>query len=721
MPSPRTEDRAQEPPTIGVGLRGLELKQCYDSDEDDILDDFYIPALSVSNRYRRIAGFFSSSALAVAAQGIGAFIRRGGIMQILCSARLTEADLNAVRRGESSTQQVMEQSALRELNQLENEVIQDHVRALGWMVAQKRLQIKVALVRDEHGNVLPAESASEHLLFHQKVGILEDDVGDSISFSGSDNESAKGWTEHVEEFKVFRSWRPQEAGWFLPDLAKFQKFWENRGFRTEVYPVSEAVERRLIELAPRDIEELRLLSLARPRTLRRSVPRLFAHQLAAVEAWWGNDRRGVLEMATGTGKTFTALECVKRVMRDESSLVTVVSCPYDHLVKQWSDDVDEYGITCQTIVADSSAPGWKDRLANLLSDIRTGVSHKLIVLTTHTTLSSDDFASIIQRCNVPLMLVVDEVHGIGAPKRQTGLLDVYVFRLGLSATPKRYFDDEGTAAIFAYFGKTVYEFTLGQAIHTVNPATNKTFLTPYEYRPFFAHLDKDELEKYEAETRKIARTYYRATRDSERRELFQLLCIKRQEIVKNANAKYKALESILDGLGGRLEHCLIYCSDQQIDTVLGVLRRRGVNYHAFTMSEGTTPSSEYGGLSQREFLIQGLGDGTYQVLVAMKCLDEGVDIPTAEVGILLASSGNPKEFIQRRGRILRRPSPPTTKEKAVLFDVIIAPARLGTGDVDFDSLEREIFRKELVRYREFADDATNSLACLNLLHEVESH
>ena len=701
-------------------LSGLPLKRCYDSDSDDLLGDFYVPALSVSVRYRRLAGYFSSTSLAVAARGLSRFVLNGGTMQLVSGVTLSRDDVEVITQAREGKTSLLGSLLLGSLEDLEAEFVRDHVKALGWMIANGRLDIRVALPIPDDEIANPLEPFQGGGIFHPKVGILEDADGNVIAFSGSDNETASGWTHNIEEFKVFRSWVGAEKPYLDSDQEKFEKYWNDKAFRTKVVDIPDAVRNKLIQIAPTSFDEIGLEKWLRRAPRRHGTPQLWEHQSQAIQCWLENDKRGILEMATGTGKTFVALGCLRRVLLDESRLVTVISCPYDHLVKQWNDDVKEFALSCPTLIADSSAQGWKGRLANALSDIRTGVSSKLIVLTTHDTLSGDDFKAIITKAVTPLFLIVDEVHGVGASKRSEGLLDEYNYRLGLSATPRRYFDDEGTEAIFNYFGRTVYELTLAQAIRTINPATGKTFLTPYEYKPFFVHLNEEELLKYESETKKIARSYYQSRGGTEREALFALLCFKRQEIVKNAEAKFEALRKVLDGLGSNLNHCLIYCSDKQIDPVLRLLKERQINYHKFTMVEGTTPEDQYGGLSEREFLVQGLGNGTYQVLVAIKCLDEGVDIPTAEVGIVMASSGNPREFIQRRGRILRRPQGPSTKKVAILYDVLVSPSEPSAVDSDLRELERAIFQKEIGRYKEFAETANNSLECLNKLHDVES-
>jgi hypothetical protein len=240
-----------------MNLKDLDLKKAYDSDVDDVLNDFYIPALSNSIRYKRLAGFFSSSSLAVAAKGISRFISNGGYMELICSAKLRKSDVEAIKEAYENPTKVIEKMMLEDLNSLENEFIRDHVRALGWMIANNTLEIKVAVVIDESSKPIDEEKIEKYGIFHQKVGILEDENGDNIAFSGSDNESATAWEENIEEFKVFRSWMEGEEPYLVADKEKFKKFWNGDARRTKVIDVPTAVKKKLIEMAPDNIEEVK--------------------------------------------------------------------------------------------------------------------------------------------------------------------------------------------------------------------------------------------------------------------------------------------------------------------------------------------------------------------------------------------------------------------------------------------------------------------------------
>lgn len=694
-----------------MSLRKLSIKKSYDSDADNILVDFYVPALSVSLRYSRLTGFFSSTSLAVAAKGISGLIRNGGYVRLITGAKFKRKDIEAIKEAYENPEDLLEKNMLQELNNLESEFIRDHVRALGWMVANKKLKLRVAIVCDADGYPLDSGNVLRHGIFHQKVGVIEDLEGNTISFSGSDNESAAGWKENIEEFKVFRSWVESERQYFDADLLKFEKFWSGQAKRTKVLDIPEAIEEKFIEIAPDNFEEL---NLERWIAGQGYDIELRNYQKDAIANWLGNRKHGIFEMATGTGKTITALGCLKESLGSDIKEVVVISSPFIHLSEQWINEFSKVHINFERVLADSTQRKWKDKLVDSLLDVENGISDRLVILTTHNTFSSADFIRIIRESKKRVStqkfyLIVDEVHGIGAPERKKGLIKEYDYRLGLSATPKRWFDYEGTERIFEYFGDVVFEFSLKDAI-------DAGFLTPYIYMPHYTQLTPQEMARYEKQTRKVARAYFRSKDKDEKDRIFTLLCIRRQKIIRNATNKMLAFEHILDELG-EIRHCLVYCSPQQIRIVQNILNKRNIVQHKFTQVEGTKPEKRFGWLSEREFLIKKFSEGCYHALVSMRCLDEGVDVPPAQTAIMLANSGNPREYIQRRGRVLRKfPG----KQNAVIHDIIVKPISKSKITQELNDLEKKIVSKELKRYEEFARSAQNAEECLEKLEEVRA-
>jgi len=509
------------------------LKKSYDSDISDLVDTFYVPVLSNSIKYQRLAGFFSSSSLAIAARGISNFIKKDGYMELVCSAKFKKNDIEAIKAAYKNPNEVIEESMLSEMENLENGIIKDHVAALGWMVANNKLKIKIAVLFDNEGIPLDEKQG----IFHQKVGILTDEYDNKLSFSGSINESAYGWKHNIEEIKIFREWEDQENGYFQEDFKNFKKYWNGKANRIKIYDLPEAVEKELIKIAPNNLDDINLDR--NPSDKDEPKIKLWDHQNEAIKNWVNNDMMGIFEMATGTGKTFTALGCLNEFFKDNTKSICIIACPYSHLIDQWNEDLEDFGFEEDVIIANSANPSWKKDLNNYILDINTEISEQLIVFTTHDTLSSIKFIEAMKESRADIFLIVDEVHGIGSYKRRNGLLENYKFRLGLSATPTRWFDEEGTEIIMEYFKGRIYSFPLDKALSTINPATGEYYLTPYEYCPLFITLNSYELEEYELQSKKIAKSYYNTSNKKEQNEILTALLNKRQRIINNAENKYK--------------------------------------------------------------------------------------------------------------------------------------------------------------------------------------
>lgn len=695
-----------------MGFRDLDIHSTYETLTSDPVSDFYLPVLKESVRYDRIAGFFTSSSLALAARGISGLISNGGYMRLIVSPKLTEEDLRAIKESNNNPAAYAEAILMDELDSIQKSFEDDHVRALGWMLANGLLELKIACVVDD-------DDEANGALFHQKVGILEDAEGECISFSGSVNETASGWLFNSEEFKVFKSWEPGDEKFIVPDKEKFESFWFDKRPKVKVIAPSVAFKNKLISLSQDfDLERLvlkRYKKEKKAQAAKDAIP-LFFYQRDAVGAWERNGRSLLFEMATGTGKTRTAIACVNTLLASEEKLVCVVAAPEITLARQWQGEFENLNIRFDDVVfADSSSGGkakWLPELSRCVSRISVGRKNSLLVMTTHDTAGSDAFTEAINAISdrIALCLVGDEVHGMGARKRRKSLLARYSYRIGLSATPARWFDDVGTGLIAEYFGGNSFEFTIFDAQTTINPLTGESFLTPYIYRPIFLQLDSEEMDRYIKLTDKIVKLGYSKTDEAADRR--NRLLMQRADITKNAASKIPFFERLVCTEG--FDNTLVFTSPQQIGEVCEILTRHGVAAHPFTMKQGTRKTSEYGGKSEREHIIECFKAGSYQALVAISCLDEGIDIPCAEKGILLSSSTNPREYIQRVGRVIRRyPG----KERAEIVDFIVEPDLSRISDPDLRKREVAIFAKELRRVGEMAGNALNSTDVLFAVNE----
>lgn len=687
----------------------LDIKASYETLNEDPVQDFYIPVLSEAISYDRIAGYFSSTSLALAARGIAGLIANGGRMRLIASPNLSNDDIEAMRCACEDPQGYIEQSLISDVEALGDSLRDDHVRALGWMLANGMLEMRIAYVLDESDEVSGA-------LFHQKVGILRDSEGHAISFSGSVNETASGWLRNAEEFKVFCDWKAGQREFFDSDEVKFEEFWNGSRPYVKVFEPSEAFRSKIIRMGEGfDLDSIALNEYVREQKRMSALEAisLFPYQRDAVEEWGRRSRRMLFEMATGTGKTRTAIACVNIAKTENRKFVCITAAPEVTLARQWLTEYEALGVRFDSVVfADGSSGGkavWVPGIRKALSRIEIGMAENLLVLVTHASSCSDSFTDLFRDLseNVKVCFVGDEVHGLGAAQRRKALLDRYDYRIGLSATPTRWFDEDGTQLLVEYFGDASFSFGIRDAQLTVNPLTGHPFLTPYNYQLQFVSLDDDEMEEYRSLSERISKLSFCEESDVDSQEGLKRLLMRRANITKNAKGKIPLFESLIKGLA--VENTLVFVSPEQIDEALMVLARNMVCAHPFTEKQGARKLKKYGGLSERELLIKEFKNGNYQALVAISCLDEGIDIPSAERAILLSSSTNPREYIQRIGRVIRYCE---GKEVAHIVDFVVEPDWSRIDDPDALAFEKKAFKKELRRVSEMADNALNGLETL---------
>lgn len=696
-------------------FKDLPLKVAYDSGAQDILWDFYIPVLSKASKYDRIAGFFSSSTLALTAKGFGSFLNNDGKMRLVTCPQLSSNDLQMLETVSNNIDEILTKNFINEYSQIESQFQKDHVQALGWMLAHEKLEIKIAVVK-KNGKVCSREQIEQMGIMHQKVGILYDDEDNVISFSGSNNESASGWRGNTEEFKVFKSWTSANE-YVQEDIRKFESFWYGSRPDVEVMDIPEAIKKQLIIESKDFKEDLLSISHYYPEKDKKEKQKLqlFYYQNAAVDKWEQNSRSLLLQMATGCGKTRTAIACMNNALNDTNKLLVVIACPQATLASQWKNDIASLElIEHQEIEINGTVHNWEGRLTGAISKLGAGFFENLVVYVTHDTCSSDKFINIINGSNskITKFLIGDEVHGLGAQKRKKALLECYKYRLGLSATPQRWFDDVGSDLIVNYFGNDSFEFSIHDALININPYTGKTFLVNFTYEPRFVSLTEIELQEYKKLTDKIKKI---GNMDNEETKVFlEMMRFQRANIEKNAENKYQRLEQILDEIGPAIDNTIIFVSPQQIDEVMKILSNRHIRAAKFTEKQSTVPSVELGGKSEREYIIDLFKEKKYKVLVAIKCLDEGIDIPSADTAIVMASSTNPREYVQRIGRIIRQAR---GKYHANIYDLIIEPACDAFSDGILKELEIRIFKKEMDRVLDLSSNALNSGRIINLVYD----
>ena len=434
---------------------------------------------------------------------------------------------------------------------------------------------------------------------------------------------------------------------------------------------------------------------------------LRSYQQQAIDNWFKNQGRGTLKMATGAGKTITALAIAHQLYQQIELQVLIIVCPFRHLVTQWGRECEKFNL--QPILACESIHKWQSKFSCQLARINTGQQKFLTVITTNETLTTTGFQSQLKYLPDRTLMIGDEVHNLGATKREASLPRNVGLRLALSATPERHYDEIGTQNILDYFGDILQpEFTLKDAIDC-------GALVHYLYYPILVELTAQESDRYLKLTRAIGRKLLYNSQDRaasydefDTPDLTPLL-MQRARLIGAAANKLVALKTLMQD---RLDtsHTLFYCGDgssdtsallsasstQQLTAVTHLLGNE-LGYRVNTYTSATS-------LPDREQLRQQFESGALQGLVAIRCLDEGIDIPAIRHAVILASSTNPRQFIQRRGRILR---PDVGKDRATLYDFVVLPPEL---DRDTLAIERNLLKKELLRLIEFADLADNAAA-----------
>ncbi len=694
-----------------MSLLELNLKKGYQSGEDDILNDFYIPTLSKAVQYDRIAGYFSSRSLSVAARGIAGLIKNKGRMRLLTSPELTAEDYQKIEEYLSDPQKATENILLNSVFDLEILLQKDHLSAMCWMLENNRLEIKIAIPRSE-------DFSTNYGLFHMKTGILKDVEGNIVAFSGSINETAAAWTANKEEFKVFEQSAFASNEYCSMDVERFDKLWSNKRDDIQVYDLPVSVKQKLLTYAAKDIDLVlnRLSNNPEQISTEKETPyqrlSLFENQESAVTKWFDKGMRGVFAMATGTGKTRTAIGCItKSIERDLISLC-IIAAPQNTILQQWINEIERTKLpNFQYTVADSSNSNWRNEISMALLQLTLDREQTHFVFTTHRTVSTNSFINIIKTKNssIKTFFICDEVHGIGSLKSRKALLPEYDYRLGLSATPQRWFDDKGSQLILEYFNGIIYSFPISEALEEINPLTSKPYLCRYNYHPVFVSLTEEEVEEYMKLTQKLM-SKMKKGEDEIDEKTHELLLFKRADIYKKASDKLNALRKLTDKVD--IRNSIIFTCDKQIQEVKNILTEKGITFHSFTEKQGTKKERQYGNISEREHIIQLFVEKQISSLISIKCLDEGIDIPSADKAIIMTSGTNPREYIQRLGRVIRQHE---SKEIANIYDFIVVPGKR-IKDSRFAEVEKKIFRKEVERAMEIAENSSNSINVVKLLY-----
>lgn len=712
-----------------------EIKSEYRSLIDNVVQDFYIPLLKEADSYKRAVGFFSSTALIEISKGIGAMAERGGHIQIVASPYLSDEDLAAIKNGYEERDKIIEGALLRSLSDEHADYYSmQRLNLLASLIADRILDIKIAYTEDKNGIGM----------YHEKMGIIEDIEGNRIAFSGSMNESLTAMAANYETIDVFCNWREgSDSDRVALKSNAFYSIWNDsepnikvREFQT----ISDVLIDRYRKYSPRfDLDEEQFKRIMHYHRELQKTPSqilpvgaripanitLFPYQEEAISVWVGDNYRGIFDMATGTGKTYTGLGAISKLSEDlEDNLAVIIVCPYQHLVEQWVEDIVRFNIKPIIGYSSSAQKDWKKRLSKAVLDqkIRKDKSFFCFVCT-NATFTNAYVQEQISKIKSPILLVVDEAHNFGARSYAQLLDDRFTYRLALSATLERHRDEEGTELLYNFFGKKCIEYTLDRAI-------KEDKLTRYKYYPILVYLNEDELTGYEQLSYEMSKCLikdkngrYKLNKHGE------LLALKRARIVAGAQGKLEALKEQIKPYAAD-NNILVYCGAtnvldenpdvynmdesevRQIEAVTRILGNDlGMEVARFTSQE----SIETRAMIKEQFLK---GD-RLQAIVAIKCLDEGVNIPGIRTAFILASTTNPKEYIQRRGRVLRKAP---NKDIAEIYDFVTLPRPLDeVSSLTAEQAQRDkaLVKNELARIKEFGQLSENSMTSNELIWNIE--
>ena len=665
-------------------LADLPLTHAYRKGEHDIAEDFYLPCHSAAVEYDRAVGFFSSTIYTLAWPALRAFVERGGRIRLVCSPVLSQQDQNAVAEGYAARMEAEAGERLRKEVQslLAHPYLSKPARVLAALVALQVLEFRLAFIG-------PESDGRSRRLFHDKLGIFRDASGNRVVFKGSMNETWLGLSTdgNLESVDVFVSWAgAREAERVADETQYFDTLWKGEYPNVAVKPFPDVAREELLDSADPEnwkdlVEEIcseiqSAHNLApRPNDGRKPWP----HQVRALRNWAANSKRGILEHATGSGKTFTAL-CAMEKSLDRAE-IPIVLVPSNLLMNQWLHEIEHVFPGASVLRCDGHNPGWRD----LLGAFSRQAERSRVIVASVQTAATQDFSGRLRQGD-HLFLVADEVHTLGSRSRRSILRWDTGPRLGLSATPRRAGDPEGTNAIFDYFqGIVPPPFTLRDAIEADR-------LCPYYYAVHTVSLTDEEQARWNELTSRIRQIYARAqsgdspTEDVESRVKY--LVLERAGIAKRAEAKADLAADVLLREFEEGQRWIVYCDSQtQLARVLNTIRRLGLpamEYHS-AMTGDRAATLEH---------FEALGG----IVVSIRCLDEGVDIPAVDHALILASSKNPREFIQRRGRVLRKHP---GKSLAWVHDVVVLPK---PGE---DAARDVILAGELSRAIEFGEGALN--------------
>lgn len=657
-----------------MSLKDIEFKDTYWSGESNLIREFYIPCLKSSDIYCRAVGYFSSSILNYISNGLFEFIKNNGKIKIVCSTNLSDEDQKSISLGYDIREIIKDKISIIVDEALEENTV--NIKNLCWLVKNDILDIKVCYKISED---------NKRKLFHEKFGYFSDSENNVVSFLGSVNETLGGWVNNEESFEVSMNWIPALEKRVEEKIIRFNKLWLGTANNVATYDFPKAVREKLINHAPEHATEY----VYEPDIFKKKLnfkPRKC--QEDAKEKFIQSNYKCLFMMATGSGKTKAAMYSMCEI--DEWKVLLIL-VPSIELVNQWERDVNLFYPDIYIIKCSSEYPKWKQKVLSL---VQAKIPNKTVIISTYdTAISSYAMDKWLEIPESKFAIIFDEAHNMGADTTQKIMELNPNYRIGLSATPKRNFDEEGSDKIINYFGNNIHEFLISDAI-------SKGYLVNYEYYIMTCELEDEDWDEYISLTKKIKQiNSYIEDKERHYKEKLRKLYGDRANIIKKAEGKIDKFDEIFRILhdGSRI---LIYGESlEQLHMFEDKLNSMNKYYFMYTGDKDAK--------LVRPIMLEEFKQGIRKILLAIGCLDEGIDIPICDAAIFVSSSTSEREFIQRRGRVLRcNPS----KNRAYIFDFFVYPKLGQNVDDDERKIARSLIFSQYKRINQIADDAINGIS-----------
>ena len=670
-----------------------DLPAAFFPDRSDVDRELFYPIAKISRSIDCMAGYFTSGSLAELARAITCYLEsnEANILRLIVSPQLQKEDLRALEAGIKAKENLIP-LLFSDFEVSEDSLKSNSLIALSYLVSAGRIEFKIAIKNSEASGI-----------FHIKAFLFGTTFGE-ICISGSSNLTHGGLEENMEQLRLDRSWKNDDASTSCKQLrGLFDSLWsdEDDSWRTvslndksistlvnmhnefesnfDDHTLSAILREKLLHENTR--ETLRVQRFEIPKWLNYESGE-FAHQGDAVNAWERANYKGMLAIATGGGKTLTSLIAASKLQRKIGKLFVVILVPTTPLRIQWLKDVKDFlknPINIEGVSKTERIALLKEAAKRLRYDLSAA---EAVIMTNDTFKGS--VSPVLERISssVPIMLIADEVHNLGSLGFRNLNPNYFDYRLGLSATVER-FDEEETNFLKDYFGGVIFEFSLGDAIGKC--------LVPYEYHAHKAYLTATEEDEFLELTQKINKLSYanNLSKEDPSAQRLEILRLKRRSIIEAASDKLRVFDRVFPKSKNDISKSLVFVSQKapnQIKKAISILNDRRLEFHQVTQEETRSPK-------KYSDIVKSFSTGIYQVLISKRVLDEGFNVPQTETMYILASQTGERQWIQRLGRVLRL-SPETGKIHARIHDFVIIPPSVGDkADPDFKSLINSEYRR----------------------------